>query len=43
VGGHEPEACAELFAGLLRREGFGVEVMSDLGVFADEAYLQKLD
>ena len=41
--GHEPEACAELFAGLLRREGFGVEVMSDLGIFADEAYLQKLD
>jgi type 1 glutamine amidotransferase len=39
--GHEPEACAELFAGLLRREGFEVDVVSDLGVYTDEAYLRS--
>lgn len=41
--GHEPEACANLFADLLRKERFEVDVISDLNVFADEAYLQKLD
>jgi len=41
--GHEPEACAELFAELLRKEGFAVDVVSDLGVYADETHLQKLD
>jgi len=41
--GHEPEACAELFAELLRKEGFDVDVVSDLRVFADETHLQKLD
>lgn len=41
--GHEPEACAELFAKLLRKEGFEVDVVSDLEVYTDETYLQKLD
>ncbi len=41
--GHEPEACAELFAGLLREEGLEVDVVSNLGVFADESYLQTCD
>lgn len=41
--GHEPEACAELFAGLLRKEGFEADVVSDLEVYTDEAYMQKLD
>lgn len=40
--GHEPEACAELFAGLLRREGFAVDVVSDLGVYTDDAYMTSL-
>ena len=41
--GHEPEACAKLFAGLLRERGFEVDVVSDLDVYTDEAYLQGLD
>lgn len=41
--GHEPEACAALFADLLRGEGLEVEVMSDLSVYEDEAYLRALD
>ena len=41
--GHEPEACAELFAELLRAKDFEVEVVSDLDVYTDEAYMQSLD
>jgi type 1 glutamine amidotransferase len=41
--GHEPEACAALFAGLLRDKGFEVEVVSDLNVYADAAYMSGLD
>ena len=41
--GHEPKACAELFAGLLREAGLEVKVVSDLGVFADLSYLQTCD
>lgn len=41
--GHEPEACADLFADLLRKEGFEVDVVSDLAVYTDEAYMQKLN
>lgn len=41
--GHEPEACADLFAKLLRKEGFEVDVVSDLAVFADETYMRTLD
>ncbi len=41
--GHEPEACAELFADLLRGEGFEVKVVSDLEVYTDDAYMQSLD
>ncbi len=41
--GHEPEACANLFAELLRHEGFEVDVVSDLRVFADETYMRTLD
>jgi uncharacterized protein len=40
--GHEPEACAELFAGLLRQEGFEVEVVSDLDVYTDDTYMRSL-
>ncbi len=40
--GHEPKACAELFAELLRKEGFEVDVVSDLAVFADETYMRTL-
>ena len=41
--GHEPKACAELFAELLRAEDFEVKVISDLDVYTDEAYMQSLD
>lgn len=41
--GHEPEACALLYAELLRSEGFEVEVVSDLDRYRDEAYLNSLD
>lgn len=41
--GHEPEACAELFAKLLRDRGFEVEVVSDLEVYTDEASMRILD
>ncbi len=41
--GHEPEACAALFAGLLRDKGFEVVVVSDLGVYADATYMSGLD
>ena len=41
--GHEPEACAELFADLLREKDFEVKVISDLEVYTDEPYLRSLD
>ena len=41
--GHEPEACAELFAELLREKDFEVKVISDLEVYTDEAYMQSLN
>ena len=41
--GHEPEACAALFADLLRGEGLEVEVVSDLSVYEDEQYMRALD
>ena len=41
--GHEPEACAELFADLLRDKDFEVKVVSDLDVYTDEAYMQSLE
>jgi type 1 glutamine amidotransferase len=41
--GHEPEQCAHLFADLLRASGFEVDVVSDLDVFLDGAYLRSRD
>lgn len=41
--GHEPEACAELFADLLRQKDLEVKVVSDLDVYTDEAYMQSLN
>ena len=40
--GHEPEACAELFAELLRAENFEVDVVSDLERYRDEDYMRSL-
>ena len=41
--GHEPEACATLFASLLREHDFDVDVVSDLDVYTDEAYMRGLN
>ena len=41
--GHEPEACATLFADLLREKDFEVDVVSDLDVYTDETYMHKLN
>ena len=41
--GHEPEACAELFAELLRKESYTVDVLSDLNVYTNKSYMQTLD
>ncbi|GCE46034.1 hypothetical protein EI42_01253 [Thermosporothrix hazakensis] len=41
--GHEPEACANLFAGVLREQGYTVEVATTLDVFLDAAKLQATD
>ena len=41
--GHEPEACASLFASLLRGKGFEVNVVSDLNVYTDETYMHGLN
>lgn len=40
--GHEPGACAALFADLLRDRGFDVTAVSDLGVYEDEAFMRSL-
>lgn len=40
--GHEPEQCGELFAGVLRDEGFDVKVVSNLEVYTDTEYMQSL-
>ena len=37
--GHQPEEVAGIFAGLLREEGFGVEVSDTLDSFRDAGAL----
>ena len=41
--GHEPEQCGNLFAEILRAEGFAVDVVSDLDRYCDESYMRSLD
>ncbi len=41
--GHEPQACAELFAGLLAEAGMEVELIDSLAPLADPARLEGLD
>lgn len=41
--GHEPEACANLFAELLREKDFEVKVVSDLELYTDKGYMHGLD
>ncbi len=41
--GHEPEACAKLFAELLGEKDYKVDVVHDLDVYKDEVYMQSLN
>jgi type 1 glutamine amidotransferase len=41
--GHQPEEVAGIFAGLLREEGYGVEVSDTLDSFRDEERLASID
>ncbi len=41
--GHQPQECAELFAPILRAEGYTVEVADTLDAFLDGAKLAALD
>lgn len=41
--GHEPRECVELFADVLRGEGFEVRVEDHLDVYLDEPYMRSLD
>lgn len=37
--GHEPEQCTVLFAGILRNEGYTVEITDNLDIYLDEGKL----
>jgi type 1 glutamine amidotransferase len=41
--GHEPDACAALFAGVLRGDGFEVTVRDTLDAYLDAAALRETD
>lgn len=40
--GHEPKQCVDVFAPILRDEGFEVEIADTLDVYLDEAKMQSL-
>lgn len=40
--GHEPKQCVDVFAPILREEGFEVEIADTLDVYLDEAKMQSL-
>jgi uncharacterized protein len=40
--GHEPEACTEIFATLLRKAGLEVQIADDLAVLCDESAMRDL-
>ena len=41
--GHEPQQCANIFAPILRNEGYDVEVSDSLDSYLDEAKMMALD
>jgi hypothetical protein len=41
--GHQPQACAELFAGILRDDGITALVTDDLDVFTDDNTMRTTD
>jgi type 1 glutamine amidotransferase len=41
--GHEPRKCAEIFAGILRADGFDVTIRDTLDAYLDEATMRATD
>jgi type 1 glutamine amidotransferase len=41
--GHEPRKCAEIFAGILRTDGFDVTIRNTLDAYLDEATMRATD
>lgn len=41
--GHEPKQCADIFAPILKKEGYEVEVSDNLDSYLDDAKLSRLD
>ena len=41
--GHEPQQCAEIFAELLKKEQYDINVVDTLEPYADEEYMGSLD
>ena len=41
--GHEPQQCADIFAAVLRGDGYDVEVVDTLDVYLDASKLRALD
>ena len=41
--GHEPSKCAAIFAEVLRKEGYDVEVYDTLDIYLDAAKLASYD
>lgn len=41
--GHEPKKCAEIFAPILRKEGYEVEISDTLDVYLDEKRMMSLN
>ncbi|MDA0740230.1 MAG: ThuA domain-containing protein [Nitrospirae bacterium] len=40
--GHEPKECVDVFAPILRADGFDVDVRDSMDIYTDEAYMSKL-
>src|SRR5690242_15020174 len=40
--GHQPQQCAELFAPILKNEGFDVRISDTMDVYTDAAYMNSL-
>jgi len=41
--GHEPKQCADIFAPILRKENYEVDVMNTLDCYTDEKYMKSLN
>src|SRR5689334_2541133 len=41
--GHEPRQCVEIFAPLIEKEGFSVEISDTLDIYQNQALMNSLD